>query len=85
MATVISRKSIKLILLSFLVIVGLIVYSQLIQSSTLLVAAASSMQPALKEITPLYQRSGANLKVNYNFGSSGALEQQIEQIGRAHV
>lgn len=49
------------------------------QSSALLVGAAASMRSALEAIAPLYQRSGANLQVNYNFGSSGALQQQIEQ------
>jgi molybdate transport system substrate-binding protein len=49
------------------------------QSPTLLVAAAASLQPALQEITTLYSRSPANPQVKYNFGSSGALQQQIEQ------
>ncbi len=49
------------------------------QPSALLVSAATSMQSALQEIAPIYARSGANVQVNYNFGSSGALQQQIEQ------
>jgi molybdate transport system substrate-binding protein len=44
------------------------------ESPTLLVAAAASLQPALQEI-----KSISNSQVNYNFGSSGALQQQIEQ------
>jgi molybdate transport system substrate-binding protein len=48
-------------------------------SPTLLVAAAASLEPALQEITTLADRSIANLHIQYNFGSSGALQQQIEQ------
>jgi molybdate transport system substrate-binding protein len=49
------------------------------RSPTLLVAAAASLQPALQEITTLADRSIANVRVKYNFGSSGALQQQIAQ------
>ncbi len=48
-------------------------------TSTLLVAAAASLQNALQEITPLYTRANPGQTVNYNFASSGVLEQQIEQ------
>ncbi|MBD2294893.1 molybdate ABC transporter substrate-binding protein [Anabaena sphaerica FACHB-251] len=50
------------------------------QSNTnLLVSAAASLQDALEEIKPLYQQTNPNIKITYNFGSSGALQQQIEQ------
>ena len=49
------------------------------QPTTLLVAAAASLQAALQEITPLFQQAGENRSVNYNFAASGALQQQIEQ------
>lgn len=83
----VSQKSLKAVLLSFLVAVVLIVSVTFRQSplpassepSALLVAAAASMQQALQEIKPLYERSGVNRQVNYNFGSSGVLQQQIEQ------
>jgi len=42
--------------------------------SNLLVSAASSLQPALEAITAKYP-----IKITYNFGGSGALQQQIEQ------
>ena len=48
-------------------------------NSTLLVSAAASLQDTLEEIQPLFQQSQPNIKVNYNFGASGALQQQIEQ------
>ena len=82
-----SHKYLKSLLLSLIVAVTLVVCATIgqssltanSQSSVLLVGAAASMQKALLEITPLYEQSGANLKVNYSFRSSGALQQQIEQ------
>ncbi len=82
-----SQKYLKATLLIFLLSLGLISFSTFrqitqpasFQSSELLVAAAASMQPALQEITPLYEKSGTNRQIKYNFGSSGALQQQIEQ------
>lgn len=43
-------------------------------SGQLLVSAAASLQPALQEI-----RSNHSPKLTYNFGNSGALQQQIER------
>jgi molybdate transport system substrate-binding protein len=48
-------------------------------NTSLLVSAAASLQDALKEIAPIYQKSQSTLAVKYNFGASGALQQQIEQ------
>lgn len=87
MVLLVSRKYLKATLLSFLLSLGLIAFSTFreitqpasSQPSGLLVAAAASMQSALQEITPLYEKSGINRQVKYNFGSSGALQQQIEQ------
>lgn len=48
------------------------------QSNTqLTVSAAASLTDALKELAPLYQQSRP-VRVRYNFASSGALQQQIE-------
>ncbi|NDJ22233.1 molybdate ABC transporter substrate-binding protein [Nostoc sp. B(2019)] len=50
------------------------------QSNTsILVSAAASMKDALEEIKPVYQQSKPNVNISYNFGASGALQQQIEQ------
>ena len=49
------------------------------QTSTLLVAAAASLQTALQEVTTLYIQAHPNSSITYNFGASGALQQQIEQ------
>jgi molybdate transport system substrate-binding protein len=55
------------------------------QASTLLVAAATSLQKALQEVTPLYVQTNPNQTINYNFAASGALQQQIEQGAPADV
>jgi molybdate transport system substrate-binding protein len=48
-------------------------------TSTILLAAAASLQQALQEITPLYTTANPTNTVNYNFAASGALQQQIER------
>jgi molybdate transport system substrate-binding protein len=48
-------------------------------SSTLLVSAAASLQGALKAIEPRFAQANPSIKLTYNFGASGALQQQIEQ------
>jgi molybdate transport system substrate-binding protein len=47
-------------------------------TSTILVAAAASLQNALQEVTPIYTKANPNQSVNYNFAASGVLQQQIE-------
>lgn len=46
---------------------------------TLLVSAAASLQDTLEAIDPLFEQANSGIQVNYNFGASGALQQQIEQ------
>lgn len=43
------------------------------------VSAAASLTDALKEIQKAYETKNTNIKLNFNFGASGALQQQIEQ------
>lgn len=43
------------------------------------VSAAASMKDALTEIQQNYQGVKPNVKINFNFGGSGALQKQIEQ------
>ncbi|SEM78446.1 molybdate transport system substrate-binding protein [Paenibacillus sp. cl141a] len=45
----------------------------------LTVSAAASMTDALKEIQEDYKTKHPNITLNFNFGASGALQQQIEQ------
>ena len=54
-------------------------------NTTLLVSAAASLKDALEEIKPLYQKNNQNITINYNFGASGALQQQIEQGAPADI
>ncbi|MEQ8962303.1 MAG: molybdate ABC transporter substrate-binding protein [Coleofasciculus sp. C2-GNP5-27] len=49
------------------------------ESVELMVSAAASLQDAMKAIAPLYTQDQANVTITYNFGSSGSLQQQIEQ------
>ncbi len=55
------------------------------QSNNILVSAAASLKDALEEIKPLYQQSKSNVNISYNFGASGALQQQIEQGAPADI
>lgn len=45
----------------------------------LTISAAASLTDALKDIQKTYESKHANVKLNFNFGASGALQQQIEQ------
>ena len=47
--------------------------------SALTVSAAASLQDALEQIAPAFGQSHPHLKVRFNFGGSGTLEQQIER------
>jgi molybdate transport system substrate-binding protein len=49
------------------------------QSVTLTVSAAASLQDAMKAIGSAYSQEKPNVSITYNFGSSGSLQQQIEQ------
>lgn len=49
------------------------------ESVEITVSAAASLQDAMKAIAPLYTQEQANVIITYNFGSSGSLQQQIEQ------
>ncbi|MNI26142.1 Molybdate-binding periplasmic protein precursor [compost metagenome] len=45
----------------------------------LTISAAASLTDALKEIQTAYEGKNKQIKLNFNFGASGALQQQIEQ------
>ncbi|WP_438503589.1 molybdate ABC transporter substrate-binding protein [Ectobacillus ponti] len=46
---------------------------------SLTISAAASLQNALTDIQKQYETDHPNMKLSFNFGSSGALQQQIEQ------
>jgi molybdate transport system substrate-binding protein len=47
--------------------------------TTLLVSTAASLKDVMTEIKTNYQKSKPGISINYNFGASGALLQQIQQ------
>lgn len=46
---------------------------------TLTISVAASLQDAMKTLKTIYQQENPNIEIIYNFGSSGSLQQQIEQ------
>jgi molybdate transport system substrate-binding protein len=54
-------------------------------NTTLLVSAAASLKEVLEEIRTNYQQSRPGTTINYNFGASGALLQQIQQGAPADI
>jgi len=46
---------------------------------TLTISAAASLKDSLNEIKTLYEAKNTNVKLTINYGSSGTLQQQIEQ------
>ena len=51
----------------------------------LLISAAASLTDCLQELGALYQQNHPGITLTFNFGSSGALQQQIEQGAPADV
>lgn len=49
------------------------------QQTSLTVSAAASLKNVLEEVQQEYAKIQPNVKITYNFGASGALQQQIEQ------
>lgn len=77
------------ILMTLILTIGIRVINQtplLAQTnSSLLVSAAASLKEALEEIKPAYQQIHSKVAVNYNFGASGTLQQQIENGAPADI
>jgi molybdate transport system substrate-binding protein len=75
------------LILSFLLVVSLgqinrfhlATFAQSTQPLDLTVSAAVSLQDALEAIKPIYENNKTTVDITYNFGSSGSLQQQIEQ------
>ncbi|CAM4338222.1 molybdate ABC transporter substrate-binding protein [Paenibacillus xylanexedens] len=51
----------------------------------LTISAAASLTDAMKEIETNYELANPNIELNFNFGASGALQQQIEQGAPADI
>jgi molybdate transport system substrate-binding protein len=55
------------------------------ERGNLTVCVAASLQNAMAEIAPAYERSHPGIKLTFNFGGSGTLEQQIERGAPADI
>jgi molybdate transport system substrate-binding protein len=53
--------------------------------TTLTVSVAASVQDAMKAVQAIYPQENPNIDIVYNFASSGALQQQIEQGAPADI
>lgn len=49
------------------------------------VSAAASLTDAMKELAKIYETNNPDVKITFNFGSSGALEQAIENGGKTDL
>jgi molybdate transport system substrate-binding protein len=54
-------------------------------NDTLTVSVAASLQNAMAELAPTFEHSQPGVKLAFNFGASGTLEQQIERGAPADV
>lgn len=69
-----------LLSLSLIITINLLTQSLVYSApDELIVSAAVSLKDALEEIKPIYNKEKSNIKITYNFGASGSLQQQIEQ------
>ena len=50
-----------------------------VEVTELTVSAAASLKDAMEEIKTIYAQDNSKVTITYNFGGSGALQQQIEQ------
>ncbi|AOY76599.1 molybdate ABC transporter substrate-binding protein [Clostridium formicaceticum] len=53
--------------------------------ATLVISAAASLKDAMEDIKQIYTEENPNVTLTYNFGSSGSLQQQIEQGAPADI
>lgn len=76
------------IITTLILVVGLRVFSPVLTAQTnnnLLVSAAASLRESLESIQTNYRQARPNINLRYNFGASGALQQQIENGAPADV
>lgn len=48
------------------------------ESATLQVSAAATLKGAFEELAPLFETENPDIEISFNFGTSGALQRQIE-------
>jgi molybdate transport system substrate-binding protein len=77
------------ILTAFILVVGIKLFQpspvMAQANSSLLVSAAASLKESLEEVGQTYRQVKPNVAVSYNFGASGALQQQIENGAPADI
>ncbi len=75
-----TKTWLKILVISLAVLIGIRLTQPtpaIAQPTQLTISAAISLKEALQELTPLYQQRQPQITLRYNFGSSGALQQQI--------
>jgi molybdate transport system substrate-binding protein len=75
--TILMKKILVCSLILFMMIVTACSNSK--NETELTISAAASMQEVLTELQEIYEKEHDNVKLFFNFGASGALQQQIEQ------
>ncbi|MCE5285565.1 MAG: molybdate ABC transporter substrate-binding protein [Pelosinus sp.] len=55
------------------------------KKTEIFVSAAASLTDVMNELTQLYNKTNPNVKITYSFGSSGALQSQIEEGAPADI
>jgi molybdate transport system substrate-binding protein len=78
-SNVLSKRRIPAILL-FLILGGILLSGcSKREESELLIGAAASLESALKEIQPLFEKQYPKTRLSFTFASSGTIEQQIRE------
>ena len=55
------------------------------KKAEIFISAAASLTDAMNEIATMYNKTNPNVKITYSFGSSGALQSQIEEGAPADI
>jgi molybdate transport system substrate-binding protein len=56
-----------------------------VEKKEIIVSAAASLKNAMTEIEKVYEGKNTGIDLTFNFGSSGSLQQQIEQGAPADI
>lgn len=76
------QKRTYVIVLSIIAIVAVLIFwdvSSAKKTTNLVVSAAASLKDSLTAMQPDFEKNNPDIKLTFNFGSSGTLQQQIEQ------
>ncbi|MEN8906391.1 MAG: molybdate ABC transporter substrate-binding protein, partial [Clostridiales bacterium] len=79
------KKNSKIILIIIIVIIFMmtacneITYEKKDSKINLTISVAASLTNVMEDVREIYEKENSNIKITYNFGSSGSLQRQIEQ------